>query len=175
MTVFTPVFEITRWSNGLLADELFRLSVGVGALFAGVAGFVRAWRGPNGISWGNLVWSLLLTIWAVGWLLMHDFPAMYQRIDRLVTAHEAGGCEVTEGTVSVKHQQPAHGHTSGDRIEVNGREFVVNYFYATPAYRDTIAKGGVLRPGAYVRLCHVDGAIVRVEVGKERENAPLHR
>jgi len=127
-------------------------------------GLLRIWRKRDGFSWRSLAWSLFIIGWAVLWLAMHNFPAMFQRIDRLVAAYNAGRCESSEGVVKVLHQQPAHGHSSGDRIEVGGREFAVDYFHATPAYRDTIAHGGVLRDGAYVRLCRVDGDIVRVEL-----------
>lgn len=161
---FVTVFEINRWSNGLLADELFRLAIGVVALLGGLGGLLNIWRKRNGFALGNLMWSLLIIGWAVLWLVMHDFPAMFQRIDHLVATYEAGRCEPSEGIVKVLREQPAHGHSSGDRVLVGGREFEVNYFYATPAYRNTIAHGGVLRAGSYVRLCHVDGDIVRVEL-----------
>ncbi len=64
------------------------------------------------------------------------------------------------------HQQPATGHTKGDIIAVNGAEFEVNYFLATPAYRNTISHGGVLRGGVYARIYHVNGAILRVDIRK---------
>src|SRR6266446_6320721 len=105
-----------------------------------------------------------VTAWAVFWLVMHDFPRMFRRIDHLTEARKAGRFEVSEGIVAVLHEQPAHGHSSGDRIVVDGRQFEVNYFHATPAYRQTIAHGGALQAGRYVRLSHVDGEIVRVEI-----------
>ena len=161
---YVTVFEINRWSNGLLADELFRLAIGIVALLGGLRGLFNIWRRRDGFALGHLMWLLFIIGWAVLWLVMHDFPAMFQRIDHLVATYKAGRCELSEGIVKVLREQPAHGHSSGDRILVGGREFEVNYFYATPAYRNTIAHGGVLRAGAYVRLCHVDGDIVRVEL-----------
>ena len=161
---FITVFEIGRWSNGLLADELFRLAVGTVALLGGLGGIVRTWRRPGRMAWRSLLPSLFITAWAVVWLLMHNFPVMFQRNDRLVSADRGGRCEVSEGFVEVLREQPAHGHSSGDRIVVGSRQLEVDYFYATPAYRDTIAHGGVLRAGAYVRVCHIDGAILRVEL-----------
>lgn len=161
---WTTAFEITRFSNGLLADELFRLAIGVSALAAGLYGFYRLWRKPSDTPVRDGLAALAITAWAVAWLVLHDFPRIYGRTEDLVSAYEQGRCRVTEGVVAVKHEQPRHGHSSGDRIVVDGREFVVSYFHATPAYRDTIAHGGVLRAGAYVRLCDVDGALVKVEV-----------
>ncbi|MGH8601266.1 MAG: hypothetical protein ACREXR_00330 [Gammaproteobacteria bacterium] len=166
-TDFITVFEISLWSNGVLAGELFDLAIGTVALLGGLTGLFYVWR-KRGWAWRELVWLVFVTAWAVFWLVMQDFPARFQRIDRLVAAYQAGHCEESEGIVKVLREQPAHGHSSGDRVLVDGREFEVNYFYATPAYRETIAHGGVLRSGTYVRLCHVDGAIVRVELRQDR-------
>ena len=166
MTDFVTVFEIDRWSNGLLADELFRLSVGVTGLIGGLAGVVYVWR-KRAVPRRNLIPALFLTAWAIVWLVMHDFPQMFQRIDHLTDAYEKGRYEVSEGVVAVLRQQPKHGHSSGDRIVVGGKPFEVDYFHATPAYRQTIAHGGALQAGRYARLSHVDGQIVRVEIRKQ--------
>jgi hypothetical protein len=71
-----------------------------------------------------------------------------------------------EGTVQVSHSQPYQGHTSGDKITIDGQSFVIDYFYATPGYKETIAHGGVLRNGVYARIHHCDGVIIKVEVVK---------
>jgi hypothetical protein len=163
-TDFVTVFEITRWSNGLLADTLFRLLVGVVALIGGATALISIWRKPGVLQWRNLFPLLFLVAWAVLWLAMHDFPRVFRHIDHLAEAYERGGYEIAEGIVTVLHQQPAHGHSSGDRITVDRKPFEVNYFYATPAYRQTIAHGGALQQGTYARLSHVDGEIVRVEI-----------
>lgn len=167
MMDFVTVFEINRWSNGLLADELFRLFVGVAALISGLSGVVYVWRKPETRPRRGLIPSLFLTAWAILWLVMHNFPQMFQRIDHLAEAYEKGRYEVSEGIVAVLHEQPAHGHSGGDRIVVGGKPFEVNYFYATPAYQQTIAHGGSLKAGVYARLSHVDGEIVRVEIRKQ--------
>jgi len=166
MMDFVTVFEINRWSNGLLADELFRLFIGVAALIGGIAGMIRLWRKAEARR-RNLIPVFFLAAWAIAWLVMHDFPHMFGRIDRLSEGYEKGRYEVSEGIVTVLHEQPAHGHSSGDRIVVGGKPFEVNYFYATPAYRQTIAHGGALKAGTYARLSHVDGEIVRVEIRKQ--------
>jgi len=166
MTGFVTVFEISRWSNGLLADELFRLGVGVSALIGGVGGAIRALRKDKGRSRGELVPCLFLTAWAVFWLMLHNFPRMYGHIDALAAAYRHHRYEVVEGPVTVLHEQPEHGHASGDRIVVGGKTFEVNFFYATPGYRQTISHGGVLRAGAYARLGYVGEDIVRVEIRK---------
>lgn len=167
MTDFVTVFEINRWSNGLLADELFRLFVGVVALVGGLAGAFYVWHKRDVRSRRELIPCLFFTAWSILWLVMHNFPQMFRRVDNLAEAYEKGHYEVSEGVVTVLHEQPAHGHSSGDRIVVDGKPFEVNYFYATPAYRQTIAHGGALQAGIYARLSHVDGEIVRVEIRKQ--------
>lgn len=44
--------------------------------------------------------------------------------------------------------KPATGHTKGDIVTVNGKQFEVNY--VTPAYRNTLGHGGVCNP-AFMR------------------------
>ena len=165
MTDFVTVFEITRWSNGILANTLFDLLVGVVALIGGATALLFIWRKPKVLPRWNLIPPVFITVWAIFW--MYDFPRMFQHINNLTEAYEKGRYEVSEGIVTVLHEQPAHGHSSGDRIVVDGKSFEVNYFYATPAYRQTIAHGGALQPGTYTRLSHVDGEIVRVEIRKQ--------
>jgi hypothetical protein len=167
MSDFVTVFEINRWSNGLLADTLFRLFIGVAVLIGGLTGVVYVWRNPDVRPRRALIPCLFSVAWAIAWLVMHAFPHTFGRIEYLTEAYEKERYEVSEGIVAVLHEQPAHGHSSGDRIVVGGKPFEVNYFYATPAYRQTIAHGGELRPGAYARLSHVDGEILRVEIRKQ--------
>jgi hypothetical protein len=49
---------------------------------------------------------------------------------------------------------------------VNGKEFEVNYLYATPAYNKTIAHHGAMNAGTYARICYYDGEILRVDIRK---------
>lgn len=80
--------------------------------------------------------------------------------------NKANKAQVVEGIVRVAHRQPYQGHTTGDKITVNGQPFEVDYFNADPGYKDTIAHGGVLGEGAYARIHHCDGVIVKVEIKK---------
>ena len=140
-------------------------------VFALLAGLARAAFGFDPLQGGVAALAVFLlgcflTAWAVFWLVLHDFPRMYGQIASLADAYASGRYEVVEGNVAVLKEQPAHGHTSGDRIMVGGKPFEVDHFLATPAYHDTIAHGGVLKSGVYARLSHVDGKIVRVEIRK---------
>lgn len=71
---------------------------------------------------------------------------------------------VVEGVVRVHSTQPWDGHAPGDQIEVDGQRFEINYFRHGACYGDTIARGGVLREGARVRLGVRGRCIVRIEL-----------
>ena len=158
--MFATAFEIARGSNGIYSDLIFRLAIGVCTLIVGI---FLAWKGRRDrITRQIAPWFFIA--WSVYWLWVHDFPRAFGQIDDLVAAYRSGRYEVVEGPVKVLHLQPATGHTRGDVIVVGGGEFEVNYFLATPAYRDTLAHGGVLKEGVYARIYHRGGAILRVDI-----------
>jgi hypothetical protein len=165
MPDFVTAFEISRGSNGVWSDTLWRLAIGISALLVGVIAiaFKSRKKGARPKDW---VMPLFLTAWSLLWLFMHDFPNTFGYVNSLLDAYEKGQYQVVEGEVRVLHQQPATGHTKGDVITVNGTEFEVNYFRATPAYRNTISHGGVLRAGVYARIYHVNGEILRLDIRK---------
>ena len=109
---------------------------------------------------------MFVIAWALLWLYLHNFPYVFGHINNLVRAYRDGQYQVVEGQVQVLHEQPATGHTKGDIITVNGKQFEVNYFYLTPAYRNTLAHGGVLQSGVYARLYYYNGEILRVDIRK---------
>jgi hypothetical protein len=158
---FVTVFEIARGSNGVFAEEVFRLLVGIVALIGGVTALIYKWRNNEPKSWFGPVF---VTGWAFFWLYLHNFPYVFEHINNLVRAYRDGQYEVVEGQVQMLHEQPATGHTKGDIITVNGKQFEVNYFYVTPAYRNTLAHGGVLASGVYTRLYYYNGEILRVDI-----------
>jgi hypothetical protein len=160
---FVTVFEIARGSNGVFADACFRLLIGIGALIGGVTVLVFKWKNEELKSAFGAVFAIG---WSLLWLYLHNFPHIFGHIDSLVTAYRERQYQVVEGPVQVLHEQPVTGHTKGDVIMVNGKQLEVNYFYATPAYRNTIARGGVLRSGVYARLCYHNGEILRVDIRK---------
>ena len=162
MSEFDTVFEITRNSNGIFADEVFRLLIGVVALLGSLKLLVRNVRRRESAK--DYVWPAFILIWSLGWLYLGAFDHVFGHNHRLISAYRDKRYEIVEGPVEVLHQQPASGHTKGDVIRVNGKEFEVNYFYATPAYHYTIAHKGVLNAGIYARLYYFDGEILRVDI-----------
>ena len=132
---FVTVFEIARGSNGVFAGEVFRLLVGIAALIGGVTALIfkrinkelKSWVGP-----------VFVTAWRLLWLYLHNFPYVFGHINNLVRAYRDEQYQIVEGPIQILHEQPATGHTKGDIFTANGKHFEVNYFYATPAYRNTL-------------------------------------
>jgi len=158
---FVTVFEIARGSNGVLAEEVFRLLVGIAALIGGVTALIYKWRNNEPKNWFGPVF---VAAWAFFWLYLHNFPYVFEHINNLVRAYGDGRYQVVEGQVQVLHEQPVTGHTKGDIITVNGKQFEVNYFYLTPAYRNTLAHGGVFASGVYARIYYHNGEILRIDI-----------
>jgi len=164
MNEFTTVFEIGTDANGLRWDALFRMAIGILAVISGGWSLRRVWRGERRVR--DMVAPAFSIVFGIVWVLAHT-PLWHIGITeagRLVELERSGRSEVTEGVVHVTHQQPAHGHSSGDKITVGGRAFEVNYYLATPGYKQTIAHGGALREGVYARLHYEGSVILKVEV-----------
>ena len=163
-TDFETVFEITRNSNGIFVDEVFRVLIGVAALFGISAFLARNWRRRIGAK--GYIWAAFVLIWSLSWLYLHLVPNVFDHVNTLVNAYQQKQYKIVEGPVQVLHQQPYHGHSEGDRIRVDGQEFVISYFYYTPAYRNTIAHSGALKEGTYARIYYFNGEILRVDIRK---------
>ena len=159
---FVTVFEITRNSNGIFAGTILRLLIGVAALIGALRVLVRNRRRES--SRKDYIGPIFVLIWSLLWIYLHNFPHVYGHINGLVNAYQQKQYQVVEGPVEVLHQQPASGHSKGDVIAVNGVQLEVNYFYATPAYRNTLAHGGVLGSGVYARIYYYNGEILRVDI-----------
>ena len=165
MNEFTTVFEIDAAVNGIRADATFRFLIGLTAVAVGLIGLVRQPRETRWIR-GNRPPFLFITGWGMLWLLM-TMPLLRLAVfdvGELLTAYRRGECQVTEGPVQVKWQQPSTGHSGGDIILVGGHRFEVNYFHVTPGYKQTISHGGALRVGVYARLHFYEDMILKVEV-----------
>lgn len=122
---FITIFEIARGSNGVLTEEYLRLFIGIAALIGGVTALILNWRNNGLKSW---VGPLFVIAWSLFWLYLHNFPYVFGHVNSLVRAYRDGQYQVVEGQVQVLHEQPSTGHTRGDIITVNGKQFEVNYF-----------------------------------------------
>ena len=164
MSEFVTVFEITRNTNGVFADTVFRLLIGVVALIGALRVLVRNRQRER--SRRDYIGPIFVLVWSLFWLYLHNFPHVFGHINGLVNAYREKQYQVVEGEVQVLHQQPKTGHSKGDIVEVNGKQFEVNYFYATPAYRKTLAHRGVLSAGTHARIYSYNGEILRIDIRK---------
>jgi hypothetical protein len=165
----TTVFEITSGTNGIRADALFRLAIGLFCIGAGIFGLILR-KKTQGRFPKKLYGSVFMTGWGILWLAMH-IPLLRiatSDIDHLLDVHKNGEDQVAEGNVHVLREQPVNGHASGDKITVGDQTFEVNYFLITPGYNQTIAHGGVLREGVFARLHYYNGVILKVEIGNAK-------
>ena len=159
---FVTVFEITRNSNGVFSGAVFRLLIGVAALIGALRVLVRNRRRES--SRRDHIGPIFILIWSLWWICLHNFPHVFGHINGLVNAYREKQYQVVEGPIQVLHQQPATGHSKGDIVAVNGQQFEVNYFYATPAYRKTLAHGGVLSAGTEACIYYYNGEILRIDI-----------
>lgn len=164
MSDFVTVFEITRNSNGVFGDEVFRVLIGIVALLGSLGVLFRNWRGREAAK--DYIGPVFVLVWSMFWLYLHLLPNTFGHTNELLNAYRQKQYQVVEGPVEVLWQQPYHGHSKGDVIRVGGKQFEVNYFYATPAYNKTIAHKGTLNAGTYARLYYYGGEILRVDVRK---------
>ena len=164
MSEFVTVFEITRNSNGVFAGAVFRLLIGLVALIGALRVLVRNRRRES--SRRDYIGPIFVLVWSLFWIYLHNFPHQFGHIDRLVNAYQQKQYQIVEGPVQVLHQQSATGHSKGDIVAVNGEQFEVNYFYATPAYHNTLAHGGALGARTYARIYYHNGEILRVDIRK---------
>ena len=88
--------------------------------------------------------------------------------ERLISLYKNGKYQIVEDEVFVFHEQMPAGHDKGDIIKVGDERFEIDSFVFTNAYNRTIAHGGVLTDGAYVRIYHYEGKILRIDIREEK-------
>ncbi len=169
MNEFTTIFEITAGTNGIRADVIFRLVIGIVILIAGITGLILR-KKTRGLFPKKLWGPVFMTFWGVMWLLLHIplWRIGTSDIEQLLDVFRNGQCQIAEGVVHVTHEQPFGGHSAGDVITVGGQEFEINYFHVTPGYKQTNSHGGALREGVFARLHYHNGVILKIEIGKKR-------
>jgi hypothetical protein len=156
---YRTVFEAGFFSNGEMLKSLGFLAVGLVVIGC----MIHKFRMRNSARWDSI---LFLALWSILWISVSAYwlgSNLYAGWT-YTNALGDGKCDVIEGIVEVLHQEPKHGHSGGDRIRVNGREFRYSYFSSTLSYNQTVAHGGVLTPGTKVRLHSLNGKILKVEV-----------
>jgi hypothetical protein len=104
-----------------------------------------------------LLFSVIWTVGAGGTILGRDVNAK--------RALEAGDCETIEGRVEHFHPMPKSGHDM-ERFEVAGVKFEYSDYVLSAGFNNTASHGGPIYEGLPVRICHRDGAILRLEIAR---------
>jgi hypothetical protein len=122
----------------------------------------RARLPAHGPAWVNryfpFVFLTFMTLWTLGAIW-----STYTEYMTLTAALRAGNVQIVEGMVSAFSPQPKEGKRN-ESFCVAGRCFFYSAFNVTNAYNRTATNGGVIKDGLFVRIHHVDGRIVRLEI-----------
>lgn len=78
---------------------------------------------------------------------------------------KSGACTVVEGAVTDFHPMPEDGHPP-ENFSLNGVRFEYSDFNITGGFNNTASHGGPIRQGLPVRICYLDGEILRLEVAR---------
>jgi hypothetical protein len=93
-----------------------------------------------------------------GWLNYSNFAEL-----RDTTRN--GKAEVVEGLVKEFVPMPYHGHGK-ESFVVNGHRFSYSDYDLTKGFNQSQSHGGPIREGLQVRIAHVDGKIIKLEIPK---------
>lgn len=105
----------------------------------------------------GLVVSILFTLVA--------FLPTYVPYHKLRSAYDGGQAVTVEGMVTnfsaenTSQKQP-------ETFEVEGQAFRYSMYLLTPGFNQSRPLGGPLKEGVHVRIAHVDGAIVKLEIAR---------
>lgn len=157
---YQTVFEVSYTSNSELITGLKLLAISFIMIF-----FFRQQKRYQPQVYSIVFHYLFLIVWFPISLLI--FLGTVISGSDYTKALNNGDCEITEGIVHVLHYEPSEGHDrEGERIRVSDREFNYKYYTMTLAYKNTVAHNGVLIEGAKVRIYHLKGEILKIELDK---------
>lgn len=154
-----------------LADQPFRLDpsfivplvlTGVGALLVFKPDLMQRLlpRGPKGtarkiFSWFYFLFSAFMTVTFL--------VSTVGESNRLRAAQKSGAVAVTQGCLQAFHPMPVSGHDT-ERLKINGQTFAYSDYIITRAFHQTESHGGPVHADSKLKVSHVDGDIVRLEV-----------
>lgn len=104
-----------------------------------------------------ILWGGVVCLIGSGFVLANAAPHFITK-----AAYDAGEYTTVEGVVKVLNEQPWDGHAPGDKIAIGGEELVIDAYQIAPGYKTTLAKGGVHKDGARLKMKVVDGHIVHI-------------
>ena len=175
MIEYITIFEIpSEWTDYFIVLSGLCAIVGLSlaaALFVYLFKNWKNWRKEKKLRKEIIFLFLFLLFWGSVWSFSTYAISDNIRFGKeLIEAYYSDNYEIVEGIVEVLHQQPKSGHDSGDVVRINQRDIVFSYFRSTPAYRQTISHGGVLKDGVYAKIYLYKGDILRIDIPKTKEN-----
>jgi hypothetical protein len=87
----------------------------------------------------------------------------YSHFANLRNAARNGRAEVVEGAVKAFIPMPYEGHAQ-ETFVVGGHQFSYSDYDETKGFNHTQSHGGPMKEGLQVRITHVDGSIVKLEI-----------
>ena len=156
---YVTVFQSSYFSNGSLLWSFLCLAIGLAVAVFYLTGRLRLRKQSGCATVFLLFWCVLWISFSSVWVVNNLRTAF---IYRMALRNEE--CEVIEGVVTVLDKQIWGGHGSSDRVKINDVEFEFTDYSWTLAYKRTISHGGHLTDGRPVRICHINGDILKVEV-----------
>jgi len=111
--------------------------------------------------WRIFAWVYFL--FAVGWTVI-VFSTTYGTYSFLLGRLQSGEYQIAEGIVENFDPIPEEGHKH-ESFDVAGQHFEYSDFdLSRGGFNNAASHGGPIRAGLYVRISHVKGVIVRIEV-----------
>lgn len=159
---YVAVFDVTDagfkdWHAS--AFGLLFVVLGLLLLYLKKSGVVRT-RSPLAEKW----FLRLLIAFAVVWTLF-VFIASFSDYRRATTAMRDHHVPMIEGVVADFHPGRASGHGMESFI-VNNVKFAYSDYVGTAGFNTTATHGGPIRGGLRVRIWHLNGEILRLEIQK---------
>jgi hypothetical protein len=102
---------------------------------------------------------------------MTAFTFTYYDYRMAIGAMRDGSAELVEGPVTDFVPMPHSGH-SDESFRVQGVNFAFSDYTVTAGFNHTLSHGGSVRGGSHVRIWHIDGEILRLEIKEGPNQAP---
>jgi len=136
-----------------------------GLIFVGIGVVLVRYRRrlPRGPKWFPDVFPYGFLGYSVLWTAI-AFATTYAQYHHLRRVMSEGRAAIVEGPVENFVPMPYTGHGARESFTVGGARFQYSDYHITAGFNNTSSHGGPVRAGRLVRIAHVGGDIVRLEV-----------
>jgi hypothetical protein len=100
-----------------------------------------------------------------------SFLGTFTDYRRAVSTMEKNQAAIVEGVVTDFRPMPYSGHAN-ESFVVQGLKFEFSDYNITAGFNNTASHGGPIREGLHVKIFHLNGEILRLEVKKEPNQSP---